>query len=236
MVLFYFEDRPASEAAEILQISPGAARVALHRIRVRLADVLNEEVRDERVRAVSTPGCARPWSGAPWTSGTSTPRRRCGRSSAGRCVVRVGCTSRTPPARALASAAAVFAIGILGSGSPSRQPEPAAPTSLTGSWQRTVDGAEQWSGDWSLTFAAGDVLELSTPVGLSPEEGTADGASYAFDDDTLRLDAFSNGVCLDQRVGSYRFTLDGDRLFLEAVDDPCQQRREVFTGVWQPGT
>ena len=48
VVLFYFEDRPVGEAAEILQISPGAAKVALHRARVRLADLLHEEVRDER--------------------------------------------------------------------------------------------------------------------------------------------------------------------------------------------
>ena len=34
---------------------------------------------------------------------------------------------------------------------------------------------------------------------------------------------------------SYRWTVDGDRLFLEAADDPCQERRDVFAGVWRPG-
>ena len=48
VVLFYFEDRPVDEAADILQITPGAAKVALHRARARLATVLHEEVRDER--------------------------------------------------------------------------------------------------------------------------------------------------------------------------------------------
>jgi RNA polymerase sigma-70 factor (ECF subfamily) len=48
VVLFYFEDRPIGEAAEILQISPGAAKVALHRARARLAELLHDEVRDER--------------------------------------------------------------------------------------------------------------------------------------------------------------------------------------------
>ena len=48
VVLFYFEDRPIDEAAEILQISPGAAKVALHRARARLAELLHDEVRDER--------------------------------------------------------------------------------------------------------------------------------------------------------------------------------------------
>ena len=48
VVLFYFEDRPVAEAAEIVQISPGAAKVSLHRARGRLAELLHEEVRDER--------------------------------------------------------------------------------------------------------------------------------------------------------------------------------------------
>jgi RNA polymerase sigma-70 factor (ECF subfamily) len=48
VVLTYFEDRPVGDAAEILQISPGAARVALHRARARLAELLHEEARHER--------------------------------------------------------------------------------------------------------------------------------------------------------------------------------------------
>jgi RNA polymerase sigma factor (sigma-70 family) len=48
VVLTYFEDRPFADAAEILQISSGAARVALHRARARLAELLHEEARDER--------------------------------------------------------------------------------------------------------------------------------------------------------------------------------------------
>jgi RNA polymerase sigma factor (sigma-70 family) len=47
VVLFYFEDRPLAEAAEILEISPGAAKAALHRARTRLGALLHEEVRDE---------------------------------------------------------------------------------------------------------------------------------------------------------------------------------------------
>ena len=47
--------------------------------------------------------------------------------------------------------------------------------------------------------------------------------------------AFPNGACLDQPAGSYRWTVDGDRLFLEAVDDPCPERRDVFAGVWRQG-
>ncbi len=40
VVLFYFEDRPVAEVADLLGCSPATARVHLHRARGRLADVL----------------------------------------------------------------------------------------------------------------------------------------------------------------------------------------------------
>jgi hypothetical protein len=136
----------------------------------------------------------------------------------------------------LAAAAAAVVVAVIGASSPARHPEPATPTPPTGTWHRTLTEAGPWSGRWSLTFSAGRVLDLTTSAGLSPDEGTSDGASYAVADDTLRLDAFSNGACLDEAAGSYRWTLDGDRLFLEAVTDPCQERRKVFVGVWRRGS
>ena len=135
----------------------------------------------------------------------------------------------------LAAAAVAVGVAVIVPSGPPGQPEPVTPTPPTGTWQRTLPAAGQWSGQWSVTFSVGNVLELTTPVGLSPDEGGADGASYAVRDDTLRLDAFSNGACLDQPAGLYRWTVDGDRLFLEAADDPCQERREVFAGVWRRG-
>lgn len=48
VVLYYFEDRPLADVAEILDLSPGAAKVALHRARARLATLLGSEVHDER--------------------------------------------------------------------------------------------------------------------------------------------------------------------------------------------
>jgi RNA polymerase sigma-70 factor (ECF subfamily) len=42
IVLFYFEDRPVSEIAEILDCAPATAKVHLHRGRKRLAERLGE--------------------------------------------------------------------------------------------------------------------------------------------------------------------------------------------------
>lgn len=135
----------------------------------------------------------------------------------------------------LAAGAAAIVVAVMGPSRPPGQPEPVTSTPPTGTWQRTLSQAGQWSGRWSLTFSAGNVLALTIPAGLPPDQGAADGASYAVREDTLRLDAFSNGACLDQPAGVYRWTVDGDRLFLEAADDPCQERRHVFAGVWRPG-
>jgi RNA polymerase sigma-70 factor, ECF subfamily len=50
IVLFYFEDRPIAEVADILGVAPGAAKLTLHRARRRLADLLGVE---EPVREVT---------------------------------------------------------------------------------------------------------------------------------------------------------------------------------------
>jgi RNA polymerase sigma-70 factor (ECF subfamily) len=46
LVLFYFEDRPISEIAEILECAPATAKVHLHRGRKRLAERLGEVTAD----------------------------------------------------------------------------------------------------------------------------------------------------------------------------------------------
>ena len=46
VALFYFEDRPMDEIAEILDCSPATGWVHLHRARKRLAERLGEEVTD----------------------------------------------------------------------------------------------------------------------------------------------------------------------------------------------
>jgi RNA polymerase sigma factor (sigma-70 family) len=43
-VLFYFEDRPLDEIAELLDCSTSSAGVHLHRARTRLGELLGEEV------------------------------------------------------------------------------------------------------------------------------------------------------------------------------------------------
>ena len=47
VVLFYFDDRPMAEIAEILDCSESAGWSQLHSARRRLATILHEEVRDE---------------------------------------------------------------------------------------------------------------------------------------------------------------------------------------------
>jgi RNA polymerase sigma-70 factor (ECF subfamily) len=44
VVLFYFEDRPTAELADILGCSDATVRVHLHRARKRLAEILGEEM------------------------------------------------------------------------------------------------------------------------------------------------------------------------------------------------
>jgi RNA polymerase sigma factor (sigma-70 family) len=46
VVLFYFEDRPVAEIADILGCAPATARAHLHKARRRLAAILREEVDD----------------------------------------------------------------------------------------------------------------------------------------------------------------------------------------------
>jgi RNA polymerase sigma factor (sigma-70 family) len=47
VVLFYFEDRPVAEIADILGISDGSVKVHLHRARQRLVVLLGEEVGED---------------------------------------------------------------------------------------------------------------------------------------------------------------------------------------------
>ena len=47
VVLFYFEDRPVAEIADLLDCSESAAKVWLHRARRRLAELLAEEVTED---------------------------------------------------------------------------------------------------------------------------------------------------------------------------------------------
>ena len=46
VVMHYFEDLPLAEVADVLGCAQATARVHLHRARLRLADLLHEEVDD----------------------------------------------------------------------------------------------------------------------------------------------------------------------------------------------
>jgi hypothetical protein len=115
---------------------------------------------------------------------------------------------------------------------------PVAPPSvdssvILGDWQRAVVGAETLTGSWRMDLGADGVVTLEAPAG-SPVE--TDGVSYGLTDDLLRLDAFVNGVCAEQPAGQYRWAVVGATLWLTVVDEPCDQRAEVFEGSWtRPG-
>ena len=49
VALFYLEDRPVAEVAEIIGCSPSTAKVHLHQARKRLATILGEEWVDDVV-------------------------------------------------------------------------------------------------------------------------------------------------------------------------------------------
>jgi RNA polymerase sigma-70 factor, ECF subfamily len=53
IVLFYFEDRPVAEVADILGLTPGAAKVTLHRARKQLVATLGERDPSEETTDVS---------------------------------------------------------------------------------------------------------------------------------------------------------------------------------------
>ena len=130
-------------------------------------------------------------------------------------------------AGALAVAGVVGGTGVLTLGhDPGPSPVVRPPEQrLEGTWSRTIDGER-----WTISFDAGAVLAISAPPGAP--EGT-DGASYDATSSIVRVDAFANGACSELAPGSYRWTLTGsDLLRLQAGDEPCDVRREVFDGAW----
>jgi hypothetical protein len=110
---------------------------------------------------------------------------------------------------------------------------PVAPVQPHGTYERTATSGP-WTGDWSITLDDGRVLRLAPPPGVSAEQAPADGASYRLTPETLTVDAFANGVCTEQRPGSYTWTEVGGGLLLQPLDDTCAPRRAVFAGLWQP--
>ncbi len=140
---------------------------------------------------------------------------------------------RTRRLRAAMAAGALAAVGVVaGTGitvlDRDPAPSPVVPTPdqhLDGTWSRTIDGQR-----WTITFDAAAVLRISAPAG-APEG--VDGASYDATSSTVRLDTFANGACAEMTPGTYRWTLTGsDLLRLQAGDEPCDVRRDVFDGTW----
>jgi RNA polymerase sigma-70 factor (ECF subfamily) len=53
VALYHLEDRPLAEVAEVLGLAPGAAKVALHRARRRLAELLTDPADDADTHEVN---------------------------------------------------------------------------------------------------------------------------------------------------------------------------------------
>lgn len=134
-------------------------------------------------------------------------------------------------------AAAVLAVGAV-AGSvvvldrPRPEPTPVAPALPSGSFERVVDGGG-WRGTWSMTLRPARVLDLVAPRGVSPEHAPTDGTSYRLTETSLTIDAFTNGACNEIPPASYSWLRVGDGLLLQAEDEGCDRRRQVFEGLWE---
>ena len=232
VVLYYYEDRPLTEAGELLGLHRGAAKVALHRARRRLALGLTGtsplfDAPD--ARGALTTAESRPWD---------AELREDLHARGDRLAVDVEAALRSVNARsdrarhrrtwarsagvAFAAAASVTAVVVAGPVLRDRdQPPPAtrttvsptltkgSPSALLRAWHRTVafgnlPATPGVSGGWSMRLARTDngVLALTGPAG-----GPAtDGVAYAVDADRLRVDAFGNDLCATLDAGVYRWS------------------------------
>ncbi len=134
----------------------------------------------------------------------------------------------------LAAAAAVVIVAGLATAFLDRSqstPQPAAPLSVVGSWERQVSGAGTpgWDGEWLMTLTADGVLTLDGPATATD---SSEGASYADSGGQLRVDAFVNSACSELPAGVYAWTRDARGLTLSLVEDACDARPDLFAGRW----
>ena len=134
-------------------------------------------------------------------------------------------------------AAAVAVVALLGArlvtGSDTEPPAPASPRdALVGDWSHRVRGADEatWDGRWRLALTDDGVLLLSGPDGA---DVSSEGASYAVTRGEFRTDVFVNSACSEEAAGVYAWRLDEDTLNLTELDDPCDDRVDVFAGAWR---
>lgn len=127
---------------------------------------------------------------------------------------------------------ATLATAFLGRSEPP-VPAPGAPSSLVGSWERQVRGAETpgWNGRWRMTLSADGVMSLAGPTRAAD---SVEGASYAESRGRLRVDVFVNSACPELPAGVYGWARDSGGLRLTLDEDPCRSRADLFVGRWQP--
>ena len=140
---------------------------------------------------------------------------------------------RAPVMVAAAVVAIVLLAGVLiGLGSGDQSPPVADPGSqLRGDWQRDVHSHQQgWNGTWSMRFDHDGVFEL---VGPATTSASTEGASYALEAHSLRVDVFVNNVCSELPAGRYLWSRTGDVLTLTVLEDRCPVRAALLRGSWR---
>lgn len=234
VVLYYLEDRPAGDVAEILGCAVATARVHLFKVAngwaVSSARTSPMSV-DQRLAARLRAQADR--VSVDVDRQLHLVRRRIGRRR------RLLWT-----ASALSAAALVVLAAQLQHAFPPDRRTPAAPgqPALVGSWRTTVSEsglARQVpiAGTWTMTFRSDGTLTVDASPRFAAAFGAPPTGVWSTAGPTLRtngLTARSGHVCDDLTFGSYQWSVTAGALLLRAVDDHCAPRVAVLAGSqWQ---
>ena len=119
---------------------------------------------------------------------------------------------------------------------PVREPMPSEPVpgdaALTGTYSTALGDEDpvvrrnQMDGEWTITFRADGLLEVSSPESFQESRS---GYSFEVSGDQFRTDLFRTDVCNDKLPGRYRWQRSGDRLTFDVLDETCPARAALFT-------
>jgi hypothetical protein len=136
---------------------------------------------------------------------------------------------------ALGGPRALEALQDRGRVDPVQEPTPSEPVAgdatLTGTYSTTLEDESpvvrenRMNGEWTITFRADDVLEVSAPESFQESRS---GYSFEVSGDQFRTDLFRTDMCNDMLPGRYRWQRSGDRLTFDVLDEPCPARAALF--------